>query len=225
MTRAEFQTLLKSSADVEDSNVIDSTTLNSWTADAYQEAWDILVEAYEDYRTKLSGTAVVTTGTSITIASTAPTGFTATDFLKVKQVERLSGSQWVPIQPVPLQETVDVAPWGYRLHDATMYLYPTSQAAGSYRMWYVYATAALSGDSSTIDDLNNGLVVRYMLDACIIRIKDKQEEDTSSAYARLQKTEAHMRKLAANRDGRPKPIADVRGGRYTHRTKSGIPPY
>jgi hypothetical protein len=228
MTRGELKTLILASADANDSTVVDSTTFNAWIADAYQEAWDILIEAYEDYRVKLSGTAVISSGNTITMASTAPTGFGATDFLKVKQVERLSGSYWVPLDSFPLQESRDVPPWSYRVMDGTMYILPSSQAAGSYRMYYVYSTAALTADSSTgstIEDTNNGLVARYIHDAVLIRLKDKCEEDTSSAHARLERTVEHMRRLGANRDGRPKRIADVRGTGYAYRTRSGIPPW
>lgn len=225
MTRLELATQIKSAADVEDSNVIDATTLNTWIADAYQEAWDILIEASEDYRTKVSATAVITTGNSITLASTAPTGFTAIDFLKLRQVERYYGGQWAPLDAYPLVESLDVAPWAYRLIDGKLYILPESQAAGSYRIWYVYATAALTGDSSVVEDLNNGLIAKYVADAVVIRIKDKTESDASLAMARLQKTEEHIRRLGANRDGRARRIADVRGTRYAFRTRSGIPPY
>lgn len=189
----------------------------------YKEAWEIAVNACEDWYLKRVTDFVIVGGLGLNTYSLAPT----TDFYKLKAIQRLNSNTFGPPLPThPFNMIGCVEELSYRLQDsnpATVYLEPELSCAGTYRLWYVYLPTDLTAVGNTIVDPLNGAITRFIVDALTLRVKTREEEDPEVLAQLVARFTARVAAAAANRNvGRGKKIADVRTARrFRFMTKSG----
>lgn len=185
----------------------------------YKEAWGAIVAQYDDYLVKKLGTDITITGG----AGLNSYQIVATDFWKVKAVQKLNGSVYDP--PLPrheLNEVGRVDELSYRLVDDTLYFEPELSCGGTYRLWYVYTPAALTATGDVLKDVND-CVKRFCVDAVAARALQRDEKDPTY----LEKLKAEMmnriaRETSHRNAGRGRRIQDTRReSAFRFMTRSG----
>jgi len=186
----------------------------------YKEAWEAIVEQFDDYFVKKVTDFTITGG-----AGANTYAIVATDFYKLKGIQLLFGTVFGP--PLPMHsfnEAGAVDELSYRLVDSTVYFEPELSCGGTYRLWYVYSPPDLTQVSDPIVDIN-GAVKQFCIDAVSFR-SHLREEDSDSATMKVLRDEmlARIRRSAANRNaGKGKKVARTRTTRrrWLNRTKTG----
>jgi hypothetical protein len=189
----------------------------------YKEAWEIAVNACEDWYIKKVTDFAITGGVGLNFFSLGPT----TDFYKLKAIQRLVGATFAPPLPThSFNEIGNVPELSYRLQDsapATVYFEPELSCAGTYRLWYVYTPADLTAAGNTLIDPLNGAIKQFIEEMITMRVLAREDEDPSFAAQLVARFTARVDTAAAMRNkGRGKKIADTRGNRrFRFMTRSG----
>lgn len=189
----------------------------------YKEAWEIAVNAYEDWYIKKVTDFTIVGGVGANTFSLAGT----TDFYKLKAIQRQAGATFGPPLPThPWNEIGQVDELSYRLQDsapATVYFEPELSCGGVYRLWYIYTPTDLTLVGDTVVDPLNGAVKTFIEDFLVMRVLAREEEDPGFAAQLVARYTARVAAAAAARNlGRGKKVADVRQGRrFRFMTKSG----
>lgn len=188
----------------------------------YKEAWEIAVNACEDWFIKKVADFAIVGGVGANTFSLASTA----DFYKLKAIQRLNGAVFGPPLPThPFNMIGCVEELSYRLQDipGTVFFEPELSCAGTYRLWYVYLPTDLTAVGNTIVDPLNGAMTRFIIDALALRVKAREEEDPEVLAQLVARFTARVATAAASRNvGRGKKIADVRSGRrFRFMTKTG----
>lgn len=225
-TRSEVRDRLLWQGNLENWDGLTTARANEMIQLAYDDAWNIIIAAHEDY--------AITVGGSFTLAGGSGGNTHAlssyTDFIKLRGVQRQFGGRWGdPLPTFEFDEMGSPGQLSYRLMNSTLYFEPQESAAGTYRIWYVQKQAALSGDSSVVQDPCGGAVEEFIIATVALKARIKDGASTSELERLRQEFAGKVRSAAANRHaGRPKQVSDARGAlrrRLAHRTRSGIPPY
>jgi len=191
----------------------------------YKEAWEIAVNACEDWFVKKVSDFAITGGVGLNTYSLAG----ATDFYKLKAIQRQVGATFAPPLPThSFNEIGNVEELSYRLQDinpATVYFEPEMSCAGTYRLWYVYLPTALTAAGDTVVDPLGGAIARFITDALVLRVRTREEEDLEASAQLIARYTARVMAAAADRNkGRGRKVADTRGGRrFRFMTRSGYP--
>ncbi|MFN2616452.1 MAG: hypothetical protein ABR581_04920 [Thermoleophilaceae bacterium] len=189
----------------------------------YKEAWEVAVDGYDDLFIKKVADFAITGGVGANTYSLVA----ATDFYKLKSIQRLTGATYGPPLPThPWNQIGDVDELSYRLQDsnpATVYFEPELSCAGTYRLYYVYQPADLTAAVDQIVDFN-GAFRRYIIDALCARVLSREEEDPGFQAQLMARFTQRIAKMAATRSnaGRGKKVADVRTNRrFRFMTRTG----
>lgn len=189
----------------------------------YKEAWEIAVNACEDWYIKKVTDFAIVGGVGANTYSLVAT----TDFYKLKAIQRLNGSVYGPPLPThPFNMIGAVDELSYRLQDsapATVYFEPELSCAGTYRLWYVYTPTDLTLAANTLVDPLNGAIKQFIEDTLAMRVTAREDEDPAFLAQLVARFTARVDKAAASRNvGRGRKIADTRGGRrWRFMTKTG----
>lgn len=192
-------------------NFITSSVWLKWANDAYRELYDLLLSAYgEDYY--VTSTALnVTNGTSVALPS---------DFYKLRGLDDSSG---IPLRPYNFNErnsrSLGTRRYNgslvrYRLQGNSLYFTPSSNANGSYTLWYVPLPASFSQESDNTIDGINGFELFIVHDLCI-NAAIKEETDPTPFQMKKQEIKDRIEAMAKNRDlSNPGRIIDVSAADY-----------
>lgn len=214
-TLANIRTQVRERCDIENSEFITDSELNSYINLSYADLYDKLVSAFEDY---------YLTSTTSTVSAGSSSFSVPNDFYKLKAVDyQLSDGNFVSLNKFNFSErnnkynntgslnnNYNIR---YRLVGNTIELIPTNQATGTYKIWYVPVYTTLSSDSDTLDGVN-GWEEYIIVDACI-KCLTKEESDTSEFQRQKQYQLKRLEEMKINRDiGQPDTITDIHNQLY-----------
>lgn len=189
----------------------------------YKEAWEIAVNACEDWFVKKVTDFPIVGGVGANTFSLGPTS----DFYKLKAIQRLNGATFGPPLPThTFNEIGQVEELSYRLQDIsppTVYFEPELSCGGTFRLWYVPLPADLTAAVNTVVDPLNDAITRFIIDALVLRVKAREEEDPDVHAQLVARYTARIASAAADRNkGRGKKVADTRSNRrFRFMTRTG----
>lgn len=218
-TRLQIATMARRAADcVGDSHISDAEVVD-WIDQDIAELWDMLVAPDPD---RYSVVETITT-TAGTLAEDLPE-----DFYQVRAVDRVEGSERIPIDPWKLQErgqhrgttflshSLGFEPVHYRVMGqgidgtlAQIHFLPDPGTA-TYEIRYVQAPQLLVAD----DDVFDGVAgwEEWVILSVAIRMLIKQDRDSSGLERQRARIEARIEHMAGMRDAGAAPqVADTRG--------------
>lgn len=219
ITLSELRTQSRQRADMENSEFVTDSELNSYINSSIAELHDILIQSYgADYRVK-SVEFTTTSSDSYELSSI----ITDNDFYKLNGVDaKLNGSIWTTLFPFNFNERnkhqttglysyLGVTSLRYRVVGSKIYLSPTPDNATAMRVWYTPVATKLTIDADTLDDLNQ--YAEYVIVDAAIKMMQKEESDVSVLLAQKAGLKRRIEEVANNRDvGNGDSISDVYAG-------------
>jgi len=216
-TLLSLRTQIRERCNMESSEFISDSELNSFINSSYSELYDLLVSRFEDY---------YTTTTTSTVASGASSFAVPSDFYKLRGVDRQVGSStdYYALLKFNFSERnwrnrrLNRTLFGqsninYRLVGNNVELVPEDHAPGSYKLWYIPTYTTLSADGDTVDGVN-GWEEYIIVDACI-KCLEKEESSTSMFEKQKVKLEQRIEEMASLRDiDQPDRISDVNSAQW-----------
>lgn len=212
ITLAELRTQSRQRADMENSNFVSDTELNSYINNSIAELHDIMAEAYgSDY--------FVTTDT-FSVVSGTDTYALPTDFYILKGVDlQLDNQDFITVKPFNFNERnrySELGVWDlagvtnvrYRIIGNNIVFNPVPDRNVTIKLWYVPVATKLVADGDTLDDFN--AFSEYVIVDAAIKMMQKEESDVSVLAAQKMALEKRIRDRAQIRDaGSPKSISDI----------------
>jgi hypothetical protein len=169
----------------------------------------ILSAQYFDLRRRIADVApdLYTARATFTIAAAASSWtITATDLDRILKLERLYGSQYIPLPLAPIL-TAEVT-FGFRLRGTVIDVFPTSDAPGDYRLTYLTKpTAEITGTNDSLTLPESAQLVLALEIAGMVRSRfdegAAESQTAAAAWSRLR--EALVNQYAAT----PQQIAEI----------------
>lgn len=217
ITLVQLRTEARQRADMENSNFITDSELNSYINNSVSELHDILIQAYEsDYFIKSS--TFQTTDNQDTYALS--TVIADNDFYKLRGVDaKLNNQEWFTLQPFQFNERNKRQNFGawkylgisnvrYRLVGSNITFTPTPDSNIECRIWYIPVAATLTNDTDELEDLNN--FSEYVIVDTAIKMLQKEESDTTVLERQKAALKRRIEEAANNRDaGTGDAISDI----------------
>lgn len=215
MQLSDLRTAIRQRADMENSQFIQDTELNSYINQSYFELYDLLVQKYGDNYYVQTPYTFVTDGSSQFYNL-------PTDFYKLLGVDlALSTSldSWVTLRTfnfsernryaVPnFQSFYGVTNLRYRLNGSKLWLTPIAAGGQTIQVWYVPKLTTLALDTDTMDGISGW--TEYVIVDCVIKCLQKEESDVTVPMAQKAALIARIEAAAENRDaGSPARVSDV----------------
>jgi hypothetical protein len=212
ITLLQLRTQSRQRADMESSEFIADSELNSYINASIAELHDILAQAYgSDY--------FVTTDEFTTAQNTASYDL-PDDFYKLHGVDAaLNGSDFVNIKRFNFNERNrfnDLTVWNlmgvpsirYRIVGNQIQFSPPPDRNITVKLWYTPVAAKLAADGDTLDDFNQ--YSEYVVVDAAIKMLQKEESDVQVLMAQKMALIDRITKAANNRDaGEPESVSDI----------------
>lgn len=212
---------VKWQADLQQGSRLASADLIPVIDAAYKEAWDAIVAEYDDFFVKTISGISITGGAGLNTYQ-----IVASDFFKLKSVQKLNGSVYgPPLGTHEFNEMGAVGELSWRLEDDTIYFEPELSCNGTYRIKYVYTPADLTAAGDTIVDRTNGAIKQFCIDTVAARAALREEDaDVEKLLGFRTAMMSRIAKMVGHRKaGRGKKVADTRrGNRFRFMTRSGL---
>jgi hypothetical protein len=194
-TLSTLRTRARQRADKVSTQFVTDSEVNGYVNAAAYELYAILATHRKDWFT-IAATATISSGNTITLSSAL-----ASRMFHLVGVDFQIAGQYMPLREFDFGTRGDVN--------------ATQAATGTYRIWYVPEMTALSADGDQLHwsipaELEELLVVL----ACI-KIKDKEEADTSILQAEAAKLRRDAETIASMRT-RPGRVSDYDGERTSY---------
>lgn len=217
-TLTSLVTRLRQRTDTVSSQHVTDSELEGCLNESLAELYDILVESYEDYN--------VTTAAATVTSSVDGSNYFAlpTDFHKMRGVDRLVGAVYMPLERFEFAQRASFGPpltvyagvitsSRYHILGGNCWIQPYSNAAGTYRVWYVPAYAILTTSDNLpayMDTFANAWHAYAIADSAI-KIMGKQQLDPSVFMQQKAELRQRIIDAAKPRDaGPPKRMVDTR---------------
>jgi hypothetical protein len=171
--------------------------LNEFLNDALQESYEIQIEKWADYYTKLGAETAFIIGQDYYALPS--------DFYKLRKVEYSTGpDRWIRLFPHDLEAAhlypvSGSRPARYRIQGRSLVFVPTPGAAGTFRTYYIPIRTTLTDDPDVVTfDVPNEqkLVLAIAWRDCL----DRQELDPTPALTKIETLTKWVRTAADNRD-------------------------
>ncbi len=212
VTLLQLRTRARQRADMENSNFIEDSELNSYVNASLAELYDLLVSAYgEDY-------FIADPLNFSTVSGTAEYALPA-DFYKLRGLDcNINGNDWFSIRAFNFNErnrNQDTT-WGliggpnirYRIMGENLKITPMPNGVYNLRMWYIPLAPTLAADSDSFNDINN--FSEYVVVDAAIKMLQKEESDVSILMNQKMALKRRLEEMAANRDaGQPMSVSDI----------------
>lgn len=207
-TLASVRASVQRQGDFENDPHKGTSEINELIARAYREGWSLLLGCSRDYFVKKATFSLNggTSGNTLTISSVAA------DFLEAIKLERDAdgtGRYLEDVWPYQIQGRNSTDGRQYTVYTGTLEVEPSENAAGNYRLWYVYKPAELSADGDALED-PTGLLEQFVIDTVTIRLQLKEETDTTQLAQLRADLRQSMTNMATKRRA-PNVGVDVRG--------------
>jgi hypothetical protein len=191
---------------MENTNFITDAGWNEFINSSYAELYDIVIESYEDYYIKDPLTITVQPGSNtIDLPS---------DFYKLKGIDYQEGlnpvqnNDWIDLRlfdfakrnrNTNLSRVIGNQPYKqYRILGDKIYIIPTENAGGSYRLWYNPPITTLVDDTDEIDGVNGW--EEYIVVDAGIKALVKEESSTTDLERAKQKLLDRIESSSKKRD-------------------------
>lgn len=223
MALSALRTAVRQRSDMETSQFVSDTEINSYINQSYFELYDLLVQKFGDNYYVASPVTFTTDGSSFQYALPDGTLYSAAPALyKLLGVDlSLTGAanSYVTLKPfnfsdrnrysVPNTQTyAGLTNLRYRLNGGNLWLSPTPAANQTIQLWYVPRMTQLVADTDTCDGVS-GWTEFIIIDAAI-KCLQKEESDVSVLMAQKADMVRRIEAAAANRDAAfPATVADV----------------
>lgn len=196
------------------SQFVTDSELNTWINLGYQELYDLVVAAYEDYFTT-SAVTVLTSGDTIALP---------TDFYKLRALDFNTGGNWTNCREFQFNErnqSNGSTHWlygntparSYRILGDSLIIQPTAAASGTYKLWYVPSATLLTLDSSVIPNS----LAKFGWDEYVVlyaaeRMLSKEESSITDVVNERGEIAGRIKKMAQDRQiDQSSTIQDVQG--------------
>lgn len=216
LTLIQLRTRVRERADMVGSTFVSDTELNGYINSSYQELYDKLVEAVQDYNiTQFDFTIASGNTQAVPAAFYKVRGIDDLSSVPSKTVRKFNFNErndyaYPPVTVSPSSEFSDVT---YRLIGNNLLFLPAELAPRSYKLWYVPVPTALSGDSDTADGIQgwNEYVVVDAAIKCLI----KEESDVGELLRAKKGLNDRIDNMKHDRDqSQPEKVARVRNKKY-----------
>lgn len=207
----DLRTRVRYRANMENSEFITDTELNTFINESYKELYDILVSKFEDWYVSDPTQFTLTSGDSGKQAL-------ASDFYKLRGVDEYISGAWREVKPFNFNERNREglanrlngfeSAVRYRLVGSDLRFSPVDMAPGTYRYWYTPIATEMSGDTDTMDGVNGW--EQYVIVDAARKCLQKEESDTSELERELARLERRIEIMSANRDAaNPQQVEDI----------------
>lgn len=203
ITLAALRVAARQRADMENSQFVSDSELNSYINNSIAELTDVITDAYgSEYYVVSSGELPITSNVS---TYTLPE-----DMYQLKGVDiKLENQQYVNVQRFNFNERnqySNFSGWSlsgltnvrYRIVGNNIIFTPAPDANAVYQLWYTPIPPQLISDSDTFDDVNS--YSEYVIVDAAIKMLQKEESDVSVLFAQKQALEKRIRDKAGHRD-------------------------
>lgn len=205
MTLLELRTAVRQRADIENSQFITDTELNSYINQSYFELYDLLVQKYGSHYFVSAPYSLTTDGTSEFYP--LPTDFYKLVGLSAKFLGAVS--QYTPLKHgsfaemqrysgVSSQSLLGINDLLYTLTANNIWLAPVPPAGQALRMFYVPKLSTLSSDSDLVDGISGW--TEYIICDAAIKCMQKEESDVTVLAAEKSSLIRRIEDAASNRD-------------------------
>lgn len=175
---------------------VPATELNTMINQSYAELYDLILSVSPEFRL---------THQDITVTSGQATYTLPSDFYRSRGLDVLgTDSRWYCLERFVfayrnvVQLVTNREDTRYGVEDNQLRLYPSPTWGGTVRLWYHIAPTRMVADADTIDGVA-GWEEYIVLDVCL-KIKAKNEEDTTPYQMQLEKVKARITSMASQRD-------------------------
>lgn len=203
---------------MENSSFISDAEWTDYINEAGSELHDLLVSKFgDDY---------FLSSTSVSVVAGTDSYSLPTDFMKIRGVDAVVGSQNVTLRHFEFEErnkfqlytgqlSYSLSDLMYRVQGTTIKLVPVPADAGTLTVWYVPQYTLLSADGDLVDSqLAQGWDSYIVVDAAMKALA-KEESDTAQLQAEKAAVIARIESAAANRDiSEPFRCLDMRLGDF-----------
>lgn len=212
ITLAELRVQARQRADMENSNFVKDSELNSYINNSIAELYDIIVEAYNS--------EYYVTSTEITLSSGGESISLPADFYNLKGVDiKIDNQDYISLRPFNFNERnrySELGVWDlagitnvrYRIVGDEIRFTPKADRNVTVRIWYVPLATKLVADGDTLDDIN--AFSEYVIVDAAIKMMQKEESDVTVLFAQKVALEKRIRDRAKIRDASSAPsISDI----------------
>jgi hypothetical protein len=201
VTLAELKARTRARADMPDPiGLVSDTELLGYINSAYCSLYQLIVAAYTDDYTKSA---------TLTVAAGSDSVSLPTDFFQLRGVDW----QTQTLRPFNFHNRNDfqfTSAKTYQLVGSKLYIRPTTNAAGTYTVWYIPAVTQLVLDADTVTVPNRW--DEYIVLKAAINCLNKEETNTTVHSQELAELTEEIKAAAMNRNaGDPETIADTSG--------------
>lgn len=219
ITLAELRTQARQRSDMEQSEFVTDSELNSYINASIAELHDLLIAAYNEeyYMDEVQFTAT----TSLTYDLPNGTNYSAAPkFYKLRGVDvRRGNDDWATVKRFnfnrrnEMQNSAAFAFFGnpyleYRLVGSKIRFNRTPDSGLQFRLFYYPTAQVLVADTDTYDDING--YAEYVVVDAAIKMLNKEESDTQVLLAQKIALKERIEAMANNRDANePESVTDV----------------
>lgn len=197
-TLLQLRTFLAQKGGFENSADLTATVLNGFINDAIEEAWDLMVQRWEDYYTKAAALTYTANAAAIALPS---------DYLKLRKLWILqSGTEYSKLLPGTLDAahrytstTLSGKAYRYREDATGLLLMPVPAQAETLKLFYIPQAIQLVNDADVIT-FEVPMLARLVLAIAWRECLDRQELDPSPAIAKVEELTSKCRTSAEARD-------------------------
>ena len=232
LSLGQVRTMVRQRADMENSQFVSDSELNTYITQSQYELYDILITAYEDYNVyqpilfTFNGNAnqyPLPDGLT-TFMTQAGGSITPPPFYKLLGVDcglALNNNAWVTLHkfefiqrnrfvyPNVTSTFLGVFNLRYRVTGNTIYFIPTPSGAQYARIWYIPRLITPLKDTDLLDGISGW--TEYVIIDAAIKAMQKEESDVTVLALQKQAIIDRIQTAAQNRDaGSPDKISDTR---------------
>lgn len=202
VTLLELRTQARQRANMENSQFITDSELNSYINNSCTELYDLLIAKYEDYHATTANIPIVVGTDSYALP---------TDFYKLLGVDLVVDAQGnaVTLKPfmfaernayrfTPTWNVVGLAYLRYHMIDSNIRFVPVPNSPQTVKLWYIPALTKLSADADVLDGVSGW--EEYVIVDAAIKMISKEEGATDALMIQKEALKKRIEMMAANRD-------------------------
>lgn len=179
-TLATLRTRVRQRSDKVSTQFVTDSEITNYVNAAASELYSLLATHRRDWFT-IAETEVVASGNTLDLSTAL-----ARRMVHLVGVDYQSGGQWIPCREYDFGTRGEVN--------------TTESAAGTYRVWYVPEMVTLSADGDTLHWSIPQELEEFVVCGACIKIKDKEEADTSVLQAEISRLRREAETIAATRN-------------------------
>lgn len=199
LTLLQLRTRARERADMVNSSFVTDSELTGYVNSSYQEFYDLLTNAVEDYNISTLNFTI----------SSGNTYAAPTDFYKVRGIDDMTD----PANPLPVRlfnfnerndyNQINTIAYRfstvkYKILGNNLTFLPESQAQKAYRLWYVPIATLLVNDNDTAAGINGWL--EYVVIDSAIKMLIKEESDTKVLFRAKKELIDRIEAMRSKRD-------------------------